>query len=127
MPAVASKEPSAASQDKVQPLPLGQITATELANTFALAMRRFKLRQPDQVKVTLTGRPIQELTAFLDGQLAKRKQLSFFELTAKVQGLPDLVGLFLAVLQEIKDQRLRVKQARAFGDLELERIDADDK
>lgn len=127
VPAVASKEPSAASQDKVQPLPLGQITATELANTFALAMRRFKLRKPDQVKVTLTGRPIQELTAFLDGQLAKRKQLSFFELTAKVQGLPDLVGLFLAVLQEIKDQRLRVKQARAFGDLELERIDADDK
>ncbi len=41
--------------------------------------------------------------------------------------LADFVGLFMAMLELIKDKYLKVTQVRAFGDLEIEKIISDDK
>ena len=117
VPVLAAKEPSVAVGAKVQPLPLGQISQQDLTASFILAMRRFKKRN-DHAQVTLTGRPIQEMIAWL--------KVSFFALTDQVESLADLVGLFLAILELAKDQYLKVRQKRRFGDLEIERSKHDE-
>ncbi|GHV96964.1 segregation and condensation protein A [Lactobacillus nasalidis] len=125
VPVLAAKEPSVAADAKVQPLPLGQISRQELTASFVLAMRRFKKRH-DHAQVTLTGRPIQEMIAWVKEELDQQPVSSFFALSDQVASLADLVGLFLAILELVKDKYLKVSQKRRFGDLELERIKHDE-
>lgn len=125
VPVLVAKEPSVAVGAKVQPLPLGQISQQDLTASFILAMRRFKKRN-DHAQVTLTGRPIQEMIAWLKEVLEQQGRVSFFALTDQVESLADLVGLFLAILELAKDQYLKVRQKRRFGDLEIERSKHDE-
>lgn len=125
VPVLAAKEPSVAVGAKVQPLPLGQISQQDLTASFILAMRRFKKRN-DHVQVTLTGRPIQEMIAWLKEVLEQQDRVGFFALTDQAESLADLVGLFLAILELAKDQYLKVRQKRRFGDLEIERSKHDE-
>ena len=111
---------------KIQPLPRGRITPTELANTFILVLQRMKLRQPDIVSVEVKETSVKEMSTFLQNELVKRKKVSFFACCQKMKTLSDVIGLFLALLELCKKQELRVRQNRTFGDLNLERNDSDD-
>lgn len=122
VPITVAKEPSVSSTTKIHPLPMGKISESELVNTFALAMRRFKLKNPENATVSLTGRPIQDMVTFLQEKLSGKKSQSFFELVDQLSTLADLVGLFLAILELVKDHRLKVVQSRTFGDIELQSI-----
>ena len=126
VPITAAKEESVPLSKKIQPLPRGQITSTELANTFILVLQRMKLRQPDIVSVEVKETSVKEMSAFLQNELAKRKKVSFFACCQKMKTLSDVIGLFLALLELCKKQELRVTQNRTFGDLNLERNDSDD-
>lgn len=127
IPITAAKEESIPETKKVQPLPLGQITSSELANTFAVVLQRLKIRQPDVVSVDVNETPINDMIAFLHEELAKKQKVSFFSCSDKMNSLSDVIGLFLALLELCKKQEIKVQQARAFGDLELERIDKNGK
>lgn len=127
IPITAAKEESTPETKKVQPLPLGQITSSELANTFAVVLQRLKIRQPDVVSVDVNETPINDMIAFLKEELAKKQKVSFFSCSDKLNSLSDVIGLFLALLELCKKQEIKVQQARTFGDLELERIDKNGK
>lgn len=127
VPITAAKEESVPETKKVQPLPLGQITSSELANTFIVVLQRLRLRQPDIVSVNVKETPINDMIDFLRTKLAKQKTVSFFSCSDKLTSLSDVIGLFLALLELCKKQEIKVKQSRIFGDLELERIDKDGK
>lgn len=123
VPITAAKEQSAPQGKEVQPLPLGQITPTELANTFIVVLQRMKIRQPDIVSVKVNETSITEMCAFLKAKLDKHKKISFFSCCNQLKTVSDIIGLFLALLEMCKKQKIHVKQIRIFGDLELERID----
>ena len=127
VPITAAKEESVPQTKKVQPLPLGQITSSELANTFIVVLQRLKIRQPDAVSVDVKETPINEMIDYLHQKLATQRKISFFSCTDKMKNLSDAIGLFLALLELCKKQEIRVQQAHTFGDLELERIDQNDK
>lgn len=127
IPITAAKEESTPETKKVQPLPLGQITSSELANTFAVVLQRLKIRQPDVVSVDVNETPINDMIAFLHEELAKKQKVSFFSCSDKMNSLSDVIGFFLALLELCKKQEIKVQQARTFGDLELERIDKNGK
>lgn len=127
VPITAAKEESVPATKKVQPLPLGQITPSELANTFIVVLQRMKLHQPDFVSVNVKETPINDMIDFLRTKLAKQKKISFFSCSDKMTNLSDIIGLFLALLELCKKQEIKVTQSRIFGDLELERIDKDGK
>lgn len=127
VPVTAAKEESVPQTKKIQPLPLGQITSSELANTFIVVLQRLKIRQPDVVSVDVNETPINDMIDFLHGKLAEHKKISFFACSDLMKNLSDVIGLFLALLELCKKQEIRVRQNRAFGDLELERIERDGK
>lgn len=126
VPITAAKEESAPHSKKIQPLPRGQITSTELANTFIVVLQRMKIRQPDIVSVEVKETSVKEMTVFLQNELAKHTKVSFFACCQKMKTLSDVIGLFLALLELCKKQELWVTQNRTFGDLNLERNDIDD-
>jgi segregation and condensation protein A len=122
IPITAAKEASVQKDKGLSPLPLGQISTSELANTFALVVRRYKLQQPEAAAVHLTSVSITELVDWLKQKLSQQKQISFFSLLPNLHSLDEVVGLFLAVLSLCKDKFLRVQQSQTFGDLNLERV-----
>ncbi|KRL63560.1 segregation and condensation protein A [Lactobacillus psittaci] len=123
VPITLAKEPSVANDKKVSPLPYGEISATELANTFSLLIRRFKLRRPQAATVNVKYSTVKEMTSFLENKFTAQKQVSFFECMKEIKLLDDVISLFLAVLELAKNKKLKVRQGRSFGDLELERVD----
>ena len=127
VPITVSKEASVSEDDKVQPLPLGQITSSELANTFALILRRMKVKHPDKALIKMKEISIEDMISFLKERLKREKLVSFFSCVDNFSNVSDVIGLFLALLELCKNHQCLVKQTKNFGDLTLEGIDDHDK
>lgn len=125
-PLTVAKEPSVSNVKHVQPLALGEISASELANTFSLIMRKFNLKQ-DQTTINVKEVPVQQMVDQINQSLAEQDQVSFFELAMHLKSVGQVIGLFLAVLEMCKNQLIIVSQARIDGDLSLEKRHNDGK
>ncbi|MDF7638868.1 segregation/condensation protein A [Lactobacillus sp. ESL0791] len=123
VPISVSKEMSVPTGKKVQPLPLGQITPTELANTFIVVMQRLKLRQPEVAAIDVAATPVKQMCAYLEEQVKGKQSVSFFKCAEKFKTVGNFIGLFLAMLELCKNNKIRVTQAREFGDLILKGIE----
>lgn len=122
VPLTVAKEPSVAKEEKIQPLPLGEITSQQLADAFSLVMHRYKLRNPNSGEIKVEGASIEEMTVNLTEKLSKYHQLSFFKYVQNLRSLDEVISLFLAILELCRHQKLRIKQHESFGDLILEGI-----
>lgn len=121
VPVVAAKEASVSKDEKVQPLPPGQISIEELGSTFVLFVKKMKLRRPDFVSVEVHETPINEMIDYLKQRIKREKKVSFFSCIPKMKNLADVIGLFLATLELCKKHTIIINQSRTFGDLEIER------
>ncbi|QNQ80489.1 segregation and condensation protein A [Lactobacillus sp. PV034] len=126
VPFTIAKEPSVEPKKALDPLPLGEIQAEELAHTFAIILKRFKLRQPDAAKVEVHETSIEDMVQFLEAEVNQKIKLSFFEIIEGFTTLDAVISLFLAVLELARYQKIRVSQNREFGDLLIERKDKND-
>lgn len=127
VPITVAKEASVSKDIKMQPLPKGQITSNELATTFSMVLRRLKMRKPDTASIKVEETPINDMIDFLQNRLAKKRQVSFFKCADRMKSISDVIGLFLAMLELCKKHEIQIVQAREFGDLNLERMDANGK
>lgn len=125
VPLVLAKEPSIEPKKEIDPLPLGEITSNELGRTFAILMKKFKLRQPEAAKIEVHETSIEEMNTLLKERLEESTKLSFFEIINNFSSLDEVISLFLAVLELTRHQKIIVRQTRDFGDLILERKDID--
>ncbi|RVU71836.1 MULTISPECIES: ScpA family protein [Lactobacillus] len=126
VPITIAKEPSASTK-KVHPLPMGKISAEELADTFSLILKKLKLKHPEAMAIKAKERPLSEMSSFLRTEIKKQKKISFFACATKLNNLSDVIGLFLAMLELCKKHEISIKQKRSFGDLELEGVVAHGK
>lgn len=121
VPVTVAKEASVSKDEKIQPLPRGEITVDELSNAFALMWRKVKSKRPDFVSVEVKETPINDMIEYLSNRIRHEKHVSFFSCIPKMHNLSDVIGLFLAMLELCKKHKISIKQKRTFGDLELER------
>lgn len=126
VPLTVAKEPSVAKEEKVQPLPLGEITSQQLADAFSLVIHRYKLRNPNAGEIKIEGASIEEMTIDLSEKLSQHFQLSFFKYVQTLHSLDEIISLFLAILELCRHQKLKIKQQQTFGDLILERTSVGD-
>lgn len=127
VPITVAKEASVSKDIRIQPLPKGQITSSDLATTFSMVLRRLKMRRPDTASIKVAETPINEMIDYLQVKLTKEKQVSFFNCADQMKNISDVIGLFLAMLELSKNHQVKITQSREFGDLDLERMDANDK
>lgn len=123
VPVTVSKEPSAGQAKTISPLPLGQLSESELANTFSLLIRRYKLRKPESATVKIKYSSVSDMTKMLEKKFLQVAEISFFSCIQKIKTLDDVISLFLAILEMSKNKKIRVSQGREYGDLTIERID----
>lgn len=122
IPLTAAKEASVQKDKGISPLPAGQITPQELANTFALVFRRYQLLQPNATSIKVKEVSVAEMVDLLKNKLATKKSISFFALARTLKNLNDAISLFLAILSLCKNKFLTVDQGESFGDLTLKRV-----
>lgn len=127
VPITVAKEASVSKDIRIQPLPKGQITSSDLATTFSMVLRRLKMRRPDTASIKVAETPINEMIDYLQVKLTKEKQVSFFNCADQMKNISDVIGLFLAMLELSKNHQVKITQSREFGDLDLERMDANGK
>lgn len=127
VPITVAKEASASKDIRIQPLPKGQITSADLATTFSMVLRRLKMRRPDTALIKVAETPINEMIDYLQVKLTKEKRVSFFYCADQMKNISDVIGLFLAMLELSKNHQVKITQSREFGDLDLERMDANGK
>ncbi|WP_297817385.1 ScpA family protein [uncultured Lactobacillus sp.] len=127
VPITVAKEPSIAKQKSIEPLPLGEITSDQLANTFSLIIHRFKMRQPNTGSIEVKETSIEDMTNYLSEKIKKVKKVSFFACLESFKTLDQVISLFLAVLELCRHHKLSVKQSHDFGDLTLENEQDDGK
>lgn len=125
VPITIAKEASVSTTNKIQPLPMGQITSEELAKTFSLIVKKMKLKKPEIVSIKIKEISISEMIDYLKLKLHKYKEISFFTCVKDMNNLSDVIGLFLATLELCKNKEINVKQTQDFGDLELRGVEDD--
>lgn len=95
--------------------PLRQVELWDLVSAFGRLMRETLALQPQQIVVDQT--PIHVYMEQLISQLQKRSGQPFRALFTPPFTRARLVGLFLAMLELIKGQRIHVEQPEPFGEI----------
>ena len=97
-PITVAKEPSVASQKKVSLLPFGEISSKQLARAFFVVLQRFQHKN-NVGEVNIKEVSIEDMVLWLSSKLHSAHKLSFFELSAELTTVDELISLFLAILE----------------------------
>jgi segregation and condensation protein A len=65
---------------------------------------------------------VREKIAFLMARFAEQSQYTFSELFPALESRRDLIATFIAVLELVRDGKIRVAQKKIFSDFMIERI-----
>ena len=107
----------AAEDERSDAMPTGGLALWALLDAFSRILEQTGRRAPH--KVVLDGTPAEELRSELERRVRSVGRMSF---TEAFGGLPDrgvLVGMFLALLELVRQQVLRVEQEMSFGEIWL--------
>lgn len=120
-PITGAKEPSVASQKKVSLLPFGEISSKQLARAFFVVLQRFQHKN-NVGEVNIKEVSIEDMVLWLSSKLHSAHKLSFFELSAELTTVDELISLFLAILELCRNQKIKVYQEIDFEDLVIESL-----
>ncbi len=120
-PITVATEPSVASQKKVSLLPFGEISSKQLARAFFVVLQRFQHKN-NVGEVNIKEVSIEDMVLWLSSKLHSAHKLSFFELSAELTTVDELISLFLAILELCRNQKIKVYQESDFEDLVIESL-----
>jgi len=95
--------------------PMRRVELWDLVSAFGRLMRETSALAPQQI--VLDDTPVQAFMDQIEAQLAREGRLPFSALFTPPYTRGRLLGLFLAVLELIKNQRLGADQPDPFGDI----------
>src|SRR5262249_27928610 len=108
-------EPSRGSDPSEQSL--RQVELWDLVSAFGRLMRETLTLQPQQIIVDQT--PVHVYMESVLKRLEQESPLAFSNLFTPPYHRARLVGLFLAILELMKDRRIAAEQPQAFGEISL--------
>ncbi len=105
-------------------IPLEDVSLVDLAIAFEKVMRDIGAERPTEIVYDDT--PIETHMEEIVHQLTERRRLPFSDLFSRTTDRPRVAGIFLALLELIKQRRVRARQNRPFGTIEVEFADVPD-
>jgi len=97
--------------------PLRQVELWDLVSAFGRLMRETSALQPRQIVMDET--PIHVHMEMILRRLAERAVILFQDIFTPPHTRGRLLGIFLAILELIKDQKVAVRQEQLFGEISL--------
>ena len=107
---------------KVEFSPATNITTSNLKDTFLIVLKRLNplIRLPRQMMVRTIS--LQQRISDLKDYLNKAKRIGLSQLIKKAENRTDIIMSFLAMLELVKQQQVRINQKDLFDDIFIEKI-----
>ena len=111
--------PDGAADDEPPPVDLDEIQMWDLLAAFDRLMRETGTRRPRYHEVTYDDTPIDLHAADIEDRLGREGPLTLRSLIAGRRSRSEMVGVFLALLELIREKRVLVNQPEPLGEVEI--------
>lgn len=101
------------------PLDLDEVQIWDLLNAFSSLMREVGVRKPKYHEVLYDDTPIDLHAADIEDRLKREGRLTFRALIIGRQNKSEMIGVFLALLELIREKKILVQASSADGEIEI--------
>ncbi|MGB7160982.1 MAG: segregation/condensation protein A [Tepidisphaeraceae bacterium] len=105
--------------DEPPPVDLDEVQVWDLLSAFDRLMKEVGIRKPRFHEVTYDDTPIDLHAADIEDRLAREGRLSLRELVVGRASRSEMIGVFLALLELIREKKILVQQAEVDDDVEI--------
>jgi segregation and condensation protein A len=109
----------AEGEDEPPPLDLDEVQVWDLLDAFSRLMKEVGTRKPRYHEVTYDDTPIDLHAADIEDRLKREGKLTLRALIEGRKSRSEMIGVFLALLELIREKKILVTQAEALGDVEI--------
>ena len=106
--------------DEPPPVDLDEVQMWDLLAAFDRLMRETGTRKPRYHEVTYDDTPIDLHAADIEDRLGREGKLTLRQLIVGRRSRSEMVGVFLALLELIREKRVLVNQPEPLGEVEIE-------
>ncbi len=111
--------PEGQAADEPPPVDLDEVQVWDLLQAFDRLMKEVGTRRPRFHEVTYDDTPIDLHAADIEDRLSREGRLSLRELVVGRKSRSEMIGLFLALLELIREKKILVQQAGVDDDVEI--------
>jgi len=102
------------------PLDMDEVQVWDLLETFSRLMKDIGFRKPKYHEVEYDETPIELHAADIEDRLKREPKLSLRTLLEGRSSRSEMIGVFLAILELIREKKILVHQADIDGDMEIQ-------
>lgn len=114
-----ARVPVQLDNDEPPPLDLDEVQIYDLLDAFTRLMKDIGQRKPKYHEVVYDETPIDLHAADIEDRLKREKKLSLRSLLEGRKSKSEMIGVFLALLELVREKRVLVQQDQTLGDLEI--------
>ncbi len=111
--------PEGVSADEPPPVDLDEVQVWDLLSAFTKLMSEVGIRKPRFHEVTYDDTPIDLHAADIEDRLSREGKLTLRQLIVGRKSRSEMVGVFLALLELIREKKILVQQAEVHDELEI--------
>jgi segregation and condensation protein A len=108
------------AEDEPPPVDLDEVQVWDLLTSFEKLMKEVGVRKPRFHEVTYDDTPIDLHAADIEDRLAREGRLTLRQLIVGRKSRSEMIGVFLALLELIREKKILVNQGDVHGELEIE-------
>jgi segregation and condensation protein A len=105
--------------DQAPPIDLDEIQVWDLLGAFSRLMQEVGGRKPRYHEVTYDDTPIDLHAADIEDRLRRESTLTLRQLIEGRKSRSEMIGVFLALLELIREKKILVQQGDALGEVEI--------
>jgi segregation and condensation protein A len=105
--------------DEPPPVDLDEVQIWDLLAAFTSLMKEVGVRKPRYHEVTYDDTPIDLHAADIEDRLRREHKLTLRELVVGRKSRSEMIGVFLALLELIREKKILVEQADALGEVNI--------
>lgn len=109
-----------ADPDEPPPIDLEEVQIWDLLDAFSRLMREVGIRKPREHEIVYDDTPIDLHAADIEDRLAREGRLTLRALLLGRRSRSEMIGVFLALLELIREKKILVQQADIHGEIEIE-------
>ncbi|CAN5570601.1 segregation/condensation protein A [soil metagenome] len=106
--------------DEPPPVDLEEVQVWDLLDAFSRLMKEVGVRKPRFHEVTYDDTPIDLHAADIEDRLNREGRLRLSTLMVGRQSRSEMIGVFLALLELIREKKILVHQSEALGEVDIE-------
>ncbi len=105
--------------DEAPPVDLDEVQIWDLLSAFEKLMREVGARKPKYHEVTYDDTPIDLHAADIEDRLKREGNLTLSQLIVGRKSRSEMIGVFLALLELIREKKILVQQNETLGEMEI--------